>query len=71
MTRDSRGRQFAPLPSGIVRVRLEGESAGDLAARLAAMPGVSMVTGPDVYPGERLYLTVAVADVAETEASGG
>lgn len=52
---------------GIVRVRLEGESAGDLASRLAAMPGVTVVTGPDAYPGARLYLTVAVADDARTE----
>ena len=63
MARDSRGRQFAPLPPGIVRVRLEGESAGDLAARLAVMPGVSVVTGPDAYPGGRLYLTVSVEGV--------
>jgi hypothetical protein len=63
---DSRraGRKFAPLPPGIVRVRLEGESAGELAARLAAIPGVSIVTGPDEYPGNRLYLTVALTGEA-------
>jgi hypothetical protein len=55
-------RKFAPLPPGIVRVRLEGESAAGLAARLTAMPGVSVVTGPDEYPGGRLYLTVSLSE---------
>jgi hypothetical protein len=64
-------RQFAPLPPGIVRVRLEGQSAAGLAARLTAMPGVSVVTGPDAYPGERLYLTVSVSGTVETEVSSG
>jgi hypothetical protein len=53
-------REFAPLPRGVVRVRLEGESGRELAALLAALPGVAIVTGPDAYPGHRLYLTVAV-----------
>ncbi len=53
-------RKFAPLPPGIVKVRLEGESAADLAAQLTALPGVSVVTGPDEYPGGRLYLIVSV-----------
>jgi hypothetical protein len=61
-------RKFAPLPPGIVRVRLEGESAPGLAARLTAMPGVQVVTGPDEYPNGRLYLTVAVS---EQETHGG
>jgi hypothetical protein len=56
------GREFAPLPRGVVKVRMEGESAPGLAAALTALPGVAVVTGPDVYPGGRLYLTVAVAD---------
>jgi len=61
--RSRRGdRTFAPLAPGIVQVRLRGESAADLAARLAAMPGVSVVTGPDEYPGERLYLTVSLSE---------
>jgi hypothetical protein len=55
-----RQREFAPLPRGVVRVRLEGESGGDLAALLAALPGVAVVTGPDAYPGHRLYLIVAI-----------
>jgi hypothetical protein len=58
------GRKFAPLPPGIVRVRLEGESAPDLVAQMAALPGVSVVTGPDEYPGDRLYLTVALTGEA-------
>lgn len=55
-----RQREFAPLPPGIVKVRLQGESARDLAALLTALPGVAIVTGPDAYDGERLYLTVAI-----------
>lgn len=53
-------RKFAPLPPGIVKVRLEGESAAGLATRLTALPGVQVVTGPDEYPGGRLYLTVTI-----------
>lgn len=55
-----RQREFAPLPPGIVRVRLQGESAHALAALLPALPGVAVVTGPDVYDGDRLYMTVAI-----------
>jgi hypothetical protein len=62
---DRGGRKFAPLPPGIVRVRLEGQSAAGLAERLASITGVSVVTGPDSYPGERLYLTVSVSGTVE------
>jgi hypothetical protein len=63
--RSRRGdRTFAPLPPGVVRIRLEGESAAGLADRIAAMPGVQVVTGPDTYPGDRIYLTVQVAGAA-------
>ncbi|HMH90007.1 MAG TPA: hypothetical protein VK586_02865 [Streptosporangiaceae bacterium] len=55
-----RQREFAPLPPGIVRVRLQGESAPALAALLPTLPGVAIVTGPDAYEGDRLYLTVAI-----------
>ncbi len=58
------GRKFAPLPPGVVRVRLEGESASGLAAQLAALPGVEVITGPDEYPGDRLYLTVKLSEEA-------
>ncbi len=58
------GRKFAPLPPGVVRVRLEGESAAGLAAMLTSIPGVSVVTGPDEYPNDRLYLTVSLAEEA-------
>jgi hypothetical protein len=54
------GRRFAPLPPGIVKLKLEGESAPGLLARITALDGVAVVTGPDSYPGGRLYLTVAV-----------
>ena len=62
MARESDSRKFAPLPPGVVQVRLRGESAPGLAARLTAMPGVQVVTGPDEYPGDRLYLTVSVSE---------
>jgi len=62
MTEHRGDRKFADLPPGIVQVRLRGESAGDLAARLTAMPGVSAVTGPDEYPGDRIYLTVSLTE---------
>jgi hypothetical protein len=70
VARDNRGRTFAPLPPGIVRVRLEGESAGDLAGQLAGLPGVRVVTGPDVYPGDRdrVYLVVELDDCTNTTA---
>lgn len=55
-----RQREFAPLPPGIVKVRLSGESSRDLADLIAGLPGVAVVTGPDAYDGERLYLTVAI-----------
>lgn len=34
-----RQREFAPLPPGIVKVRLQGESASVLAALLPTLPG--------------------------------
>jgi hypothetical protein len=65
------GREFAPLPRGVIRVRLEGESAPVLAAALASLPGVAVVTGPDAYPGDRLYLTVAVLGGGQAAIPGG
>jgi hypothetical protein len=59
------GRKLAP---GIVRIRLEGKSAAGLAARLAEMEGVSVLTGPDEYPNGRLYLTVALAGEGKNDA---
>jgi hypothetical protein len=58
------------LPPGIVRVRLQGQSARHLADRLAAIQGVQVVTGPDAYPGDRLYLTVAVRTFMEAVEAG-
>ena len=63
---DRRGRSFAPLPPGIVQVKLRGESAGNLAAQLTSMPGVKVVAGPDAYDGDRLYMTVEVDETADT-----
>ena len=61
MAESRRGdRKFAGLPPGIVQVRLRGSSAPGLAGRLTSMPGVSVVTGPDEYPGDRVYLTVMI-----------
>lgn len=56
------GRKFAPLPPGVVRVSLKGQSAPGLAKRLADMPGVTVLTGPDAYPGDRLYLMVQISE---------
>jgi len=56
------GRKFAPLPPGVVKVRLEGQSAPGLAAQLTALPGVTVITGPDTYPGDRVYLLVQVKE---------
>jgi hypothetical protein len=67
--RDRDARTFATLPEGVVRVRLEGQSAAGLAKRLTALPGVTVVTGPDSYVGDRLYLTVMVSE--GKEAGGG
>jgi hypothetical protein len=58
------GRKLAP---GIVRIRLEGQSAANLAARLTSLPGVQVVTGPDEYPNGRLYLTVALTGEGKTD----
>ena len=55
-------RKFADLPPGIVQVRLRGSSAPGLASRLTSMPGVSVVTGPDEYSGDRIYMTVSVSE---------
>ncbi len=65
---DRRGRTFAPLPPGIVQVRLRGESGAHLVSQLASLPGVKVLTGPDAYDGDRLYLTVAVDDCTDTTA---
>lgn len=56
--------EHAPLPPGIVRVRLQsGDGTAErLAARLAQVPGVEVLTGPDRYPGGRVYLTVRVTE---------
>lgn len=54
--------EHAPLPPGVVRVRLQSsDSAADgIAAALRAMPGVEILSGPDKYSGGRLYLMVRV-----------
>lgn len=70
---DSRrgGRSFAPLPPGVVKVRLSGSSAPRLAAIITRTPGVTVLTGPDEYPGERLYLLVSVADAEQVNPVAG
>jgi len=67
MARKGRGRRFAELPPDVVRIRLEGQSAQGLADQITRLPGVKVVTGPDAYPGDRVYLTVMVS---ESEAAG-
>ena len=66
-----RQREFAPLPPGIVKVRLSGESSRDLADLIATLPGVAVVTGPDAYDGERLYMTVAILGEDQVRALPG
>jgi hypothetical protein len=60
---------------GVIHVRLSGlpADADALAAVLAAVPGLEVLTGPDGpypnrrSPGHRLYLTVRLTPVATTE----
>jgi hypothetical protein len=67
-----RQREFTPLPPGVVKVRLEGTSSAHLCAALANLPGVAVVTGPDIYyPGPRYYLTVAVLGEDQAKALPG
>ena len=62
--------------SGVVQVRLSGHPAGTtaLAAALASIPAVQILTGPDGpypnrrQPGHRLYLTVQIASPRITTA---
>jgi hypothetical protein len=74
---DRRGRSFAPLPPGVVRVRLQGDTfgAGVLAQILRDHPSVEVLTGPDRYSEGRQYLLVRVASPEEilgrVEAGGG
>ena len=66
--------QDRPAP-GVVQVRLSGHlaDAGALAAVLAGIPAVQILSGPDGpypsrrQPGHRLYLTVRLTRAATTE----
>jgi hypothetical protein len=64
---DRRGRSFAPLPPGVVRVRLQGDTFGAdvLAQILRDHPSVEVLTGPDRYSGDRQYLLVRVSTPEE------
>lgn len=66
MARPRSERVFAPMPPGVVKVRLTGSAAPDLAAQITALPGVTVVTGPDTYPGDRVYLLVRLTEPEET-----
>ena len=69
--------QDRPAP-GVVQVRLSGHQAdaGALAAVLASIPAVQILSGPDGpypnrrQPGHRLYLTVRLTHAATTETGG-
>ena len=66
--------QDRPAP-GVVQVRLSGHpaDADALAAVLASIPAVQILSGPDGpypnrrQPGHRLYLTVRLTPAATTE----
>lgn len=60
-------REFSEPASGVVRVRLQGDtfSADVLAAILREHPSVEILTGPDRYSGDRQYLLVRVASPEE------
>ena len=63
--------EHAPLAPGVVRVRLQGDSAADvIAGILRGHPAVEILTGPDRYDGGRQYLMVRV-DQAAKAGSGG
>lgn len=66
-------REFADLPPGVVKVRLEGDTVGaDVLARiLRDHPAVEILTGPDHYGGGRQYLLVKVASPSEVLAAIG
>jgi hypothetical protein len=53
--------EHAPTAPGVVKVRLQGDSAADvIAGILLAHPAVEILTGPDRYDGGRQYLMVRV-----------
>ncbi len=66
--------QARPAP-GVVQVRLSGHlaDAGALAAVLACVPAVQILSGPDGpypnrrQPGHRLYLTLRLTPATATE----
>jgi hypothetical protein len=66
-------REFADLPPGVVKVRLQGDTVGAdvLAAILGDHPAVEILTGPDRYDGGRRYLLVKVASPLEVLAAAG
>ena len=57
-----RRSQPAPLPPGVAKVRLSGDTvaADVLTAILRAHPAVEILTGPDKYDDGRAYLTLRV-----------
>jgi hypothetical protein len=63
--------EHAPLAPGVVRVRLQGDSAADaIAGILRDHPAVEVLTGPDRYDGGRQYLMVRVRHAGSAGSSG-
>ena len=63
--------EHAPLAPGVVRVRLQGDSAADaIAGILRDHPAVEVLTGPDRYDGGRQYLMVRVRNAGSAGSSG-
>jgi hypothetical protein len=53
--------EHAPLAPGVVRVRVQGDSAaGEIVRILRDHPEVEVLTGPDLYSGGCQYLMVRV-----------
>jgi hypothetical protein len=66
-----RRRTFAPLPPGVAKVRLSGDTVATdvLAEILTGHPSVEVLTGPDQYDDGRRYLAVRVLSAAEVLAA--
>jgi hypothetical protein len=55
----------------VVRVRVQGDSAGEIVRILRDHPAVEVLTGPDLYSGGRQYLMVRVRGVGDSPGRDG
>jgi hypothetical protein len=63
--------EYAPLAPGVVRVRVQGDSAGEIVRILRDHPAVEVLTGPDLYSGGRQYLMVRVREAGDSPGRDG